>query len=103
MIIINSINNISIRLTNERWKHIISRHIEMTNEKEKVIETIESPDYIQMGDLNEKLAVKLYKDTPFETKYLVVVYKEISAIDGFILTAYFTRKPSERRKILWKH
>ena len=102
MIVFNSINNIPIRLTNERWEHIISRHIEMTNEKDRVIETIESPDFIQKGDLNEKLAVKLYKQTSLDVKYLVVVYKEISAIDGFVLTAYYTRKPSERRKILWK-
>lgn len=31
----------------------------MINEKDRVVETIESPDFNQKGDLNEKLAVKL--------------------------------------------
>ncbi len=41
-----SINGVPIRLTDERWKHITTRHLEMTNERDKIFETIENPDLI---------------------------------------------------------
>ena len=38
-----------------------------------------------------------------EGKFLVVVYKEISEKDGFIITAYFTSKMRlEREVIVWQ-
>jgi len=45
----------------------------------------------------------LDKKTPVsENKYLIVAYKEISNIDGFLITAYFCRKPGNWRTIIWK-
>jgi len=102
MIIVQSVNSIPIRLTLERWDHIIRRHPEIENQKDKVLETISHPDLIQEGDLSDLLAVKYYRHTPLTTKYLVVVYKEIEKKEGFIITAYFTRFPSKGRKIKWK-
>ena len=96
-----SINNVQIRLTNERWEHIIRRHPEMWRENEKVLETVSNPDIIQKGDRNELIAIKFYADTPLTSKYLVVMYKEISSTDGFVITAYFTSKPAGR-EILWR-
>jgi len=51
-----------------------------------------------MGGDDELLAVMKY-----QTKWLIVVYKEI-ATDGFILTAYFTSRTEKlfKRKILWQ-
>ena len=95
-----SVNNVPIRLTNERWEHIIRRHPEMDGEGEKVLETISNPDIIQKGDRNELIAIKFYADTPLTSKYLVVMYKELSSTDGFVITAYFTNKPAER-EIIW--
>lgn len=57
---------------------------------------------ILQGDYGEKLAVKFYRTTPLTSKYLVVAYKELSAKDGFALTAYFSRKVAEWREVLWK-
>ncbi len=102
MIIIKSKNNIPIRLTKERWCHIISRHLELIEQKERILETIAEPEIIQEGDFGELIAIKFYKETPLTSKYLVVIYKEIESFDGFVITAYYTNKPSERRKILWK-
>lgn len=102
MIIIKSIENIPIRLTQERWNHIIQRHPELEGQKDKVLETVSSPDFIQEGDLNDLLAIKYFKQTPLTQKFLVVVYKEIEKKEGFVITAYFTALPSKRRKILWK-
>lgn len=104
MIIIYSVNEIPIRLTTERWNHITKRHPEMETEKERILETLQHPDFIQEGDFGTSLAVKYYEKTPLTSKYLVVVYKEEKdKNDGFILTAYFANKILESRRIIWKH
>lgn len=102
MIVVYSINKTPIRLTLERWNHIIYRHPEIENEKEKILETINNPDCIQRGDFGTLLAIKYYKKTPLTSKYLSVVYKEINKTDGYVLTAYYTNEPSKRREIIWK-
>lgn len=102
MIIIKSKNNIPIRLTKERWKHIGIRHPELKSQKDRVLETVANPDKIQQGDYGELISIRFYKKTPLTSKYLAVVYKEVMNIDGFIITAYFTTNPSERRLILWR-
>jgi hypothetical protein len=101
MIIIFSKNGVPIRLTRERWQHIEARHPEMLGQREKVIETVHEPESIQAGDFGELLAIRFYPKTPLTEKYLVVAYKETDH-DGFVLTAYFTTKPSHRRTVLWK-
>ena len=102
MIIVKSKNNVPIRLTHERWYHIVERHPEMDEQKEKVLETLNTPDLVQDGDFGTLIALKFYPKTPLTTKYLAVIYKEIDETDGFILTAYFTNKPREGRNIIWK-
>ncbi len=74
----------------------------MENQREKVLETLSTPDMVHQGDLDTLIAVNLYTETPLSEKYLIVVYRETSEADGFVLTAYFTNAPSERRKLLWK-
>lgn len=102
MIIVESKNKIPIRLTVERWTHIVNRHPEMEGQKERVLEAITNPEVMQEGDFGELLAVKYYKSTPLTSKFLVAVYKEVNDSDGFVVTAYFTNRLSERRKTLWK-
>ncbi len=91
-----------IRLTEERWRHITHRHPEMDGQREKVLETLAEPDMIQEGDFGELLATRLYSETPMGEKFVIVAYREVSAEDGFILTAYLARRPSSRRETLWK-
>jgi len=100
MIIVYSKNSVAIRLTIERWNHIVERHPEMQNQKEKVLQAITGPHLIQQGDFGELVAARFYKETPLTSKYLIAVYKEVSGADGFLITAYFTNKPSERRQII---
>jgi hypothetical protein len=102
MITVYSKNRIPVRLTDERWMHIIKRHPEMKDQKDKILETVENPQYILEGDYGELLAVRFFKETPLTQKFLIVIYKEVSEYDGFILTAYFTRKPSTHRRLIWK-
>ena len=102
MLVVHSRNGVPVRLTEERWRHVVGQHPEMDGQREKVLETLDDPDMIQDGDFGELLAVRRYSETPLGQKYMVVVYSEVSAEDGFILTAYLTRRPSVRRETLWK-
>ena len=83
-----------IRLTEERWIHITSSHPEMAFLLEEVLNTINDPDSVFKGDFGESISVKKIND-----KYLVVPYKEEK--DGFIITAYITKK-LRGREIIWE-
>ena len=102
MLIIRSHGNVPVRLTDERWRHIIQRHPEMEDQGERVLETVAEPDLIQQGDFGELLAVRFYASTRLTSKYLVVAYREASPDDGFVLTAYLTSRPSSTRVVIWK-
>lgn len=78
-------NGVSIRLTEERWKHIVLLHPNLSDKQAKVLSTVKSPDYIFKGKAGEFLAVSKLSIRI----YLVVVYREIKP-DGFIITAYDT-------------
>jgi hypothetical protein len=96
-------NNILIRISDERIKHIFENHPETKGCIHWFIETIEKPDYIFSGDFGELIAVKKYQKTPVsENKYLTLAYKETNKLDGFILTAYFSRGINKKRKLIWK-
>lgn len=103
MIVVQSHNGVTVRLTEERWRHIASRHPEMSELKERVLETLAVPEWIQEGDYGELLAIRFYSETPLTSKYLVVVYRELGSTDGFTLTAYLTSRLSSKRKTIWKH
>ena len=102
MIVVYSKNSIPVRITEERWEHVVRRHPEMETQREKVEETISNPDLILRGDFGEFLAVRFYSTTPLTKKYMIVAYREISNQEGFILTAYFTGSPSKRREAIWR-
>ena len=102
MKIVKSVTGIPIRLTPERVEHIERRHPEMLGQEERILEVVSTPDLVQEGDSATLIAVRHYAKTPLTKKYCIVVYRELSGEDGFVLTAYFTTKPSERRKTVWK-
>lgn len=103
MISANSKNQILIRLTDERINHIFKNHPETKGCIDWFIDTIENPDFIIAGDFGELLAIKLYEKTPVtQNKYLIIVYKETSKLDGFILTAYFSRGINKKRRTVWQ-
>jgi len=87
-----------IRLTDERWAHITEEHSELAGLWHEVLETIANPTAIFTGNRGELLAVREVEPG----KYLVVVYRE-SQQDGFIITAFLTRKGQalHRRQQLW--
>lgn len=102
MLIVRSRNGVPIRLTEERWQHIVRRHPEMNNQRGRVLETVTEPEMIQQGDFGEVLAIRFYPETPLTSKFLLVAYREVRPDDGFIITAYLSSRPSERREVIWK-
>ena len=102
MVVVYSQGGVPIRLTEERWTHIVTNHPEMDSLREQVLETVAEPDRIQAGDFSEHLAIRRYEHTPLDAKHLIVAYREVDDEGGFIITAYLTRRPSIERTVLWK-
>lgn len=92
-----SVEGVPIRLTHERWFHIAENHDDLAGYYEDVLGLIENPDFILQGYRGSLVAAKHYG----RQRYLMVVYRQVSLEDGFIITAYFTRKV-DRRKAIWK-
>ncbi|WP_202320209.1 hypothetical protein [Archaeoglobus neptunius] len=91
-------NGVLVRLTEERWYHIVENHDELAGLSDEVLLTVEDPDYIAKGWTDELLAVRKLNE-----RYLVVVYKEIEN-DGFIITSFITKKVDKilRRGVVWQ-
>jgi len=95
---VRSRNGVPIRLTDERWGHITDEHSEMTGLRSEVLGTVANPERILAGNHGALLSVR-----EVETgKFLVVVYNE-EQDDGFIITAFLTRrvKSLNRRSQIW--
>jgi hypothetical protein len=92
-----SVNNVPIRLTDERWNHIIDGHADLANYRGDVLDVVQYPDEVRSGYGGALIALRGYG----KQRYLAVIYKEISANDGFIITARFVRKKTGGR-ILWR-
>ena len=97
---VQSVNGVPIRLGPERWMHVVEHHDDLAGYLHAVLETIGTPDFVYEGDHGELLAVS----TRSADRWLVVVYREVSAVDGFVITAFFTTRVErfERRRLLWR-
>jgi hypothetical protein len=82
-----SVNNVPIRLTDERWAHVIQEHEELIASKADVLLTITAPKRVLLGGAGELLAVREVGSG----KWMVVVYRENNEQDGFVITAFLTR------------
>jgi hypothetical protein len=93
-----SVAGSTIRLTAERWAHIVDTHCELAGLREEVLEAISRPDRILAGVEGESLAVREIESG----KWLVVVYRETVG-DGFVITAFLTRRHRslDKRQQLW--
>ena len=57
-----SINSVPIRLTDERWVHIIENHDDLAGYYDEVLDVVEYPDYIIKGYDVTFVALRLYKN-----------------------------------------
>jgi hypothetical protein len=92
-----SINGVLIRLTLERWFHIVENHDEVAGYYDAVLDTVTNPELIVPGHRGSLTAIRSYG----RRRYLYVIYREVTSEDGFIITAYFSSKVN-RKKALWK-
>ena len=90
-------NNVPIRLTTERWFHVVENHDDLAGYYDEILRTIENPDLIAKGYQDALIAaVRIKNDL-----YLSVIYKEVSKSDGFVITAYFT-SAIKKEAIIWR-
>jgi hypothetical protein len=91
-------DRVIIRLTDERWSHISEEHNELAGMRLEVLETIANPVRILAGNAGEKLAIREIEPA----KFMVAVYRETGP-DGFIITAFITRRVNSfnKRNQLW--
>jgi hypothetical protein len=92
-----SVNGVRFRLTDERWRHIVDAHDEMAGYYDDCLQVIQSPDLVLAGYRGSLKAVKGYG----RNRFLVVIYRELSASDGFVVPAYFTMRIN-RRNVVWR-
>jgi len=93
-------NNVKIRLTEERWFHITESHDYLSGLSDVTLDAVNDPDEILKGTKDELIAIKRFKN-----KNIIVIYKEATKENGFIITAFLTskiEKVRKNRKIIWK-
>ncbi len=96
--VVPSKNGVPIRLTDERWAHITEEHDELAGLRQEVLQAVAEPERIVEGRAGELLALRELE----KGKWLVVVYRELGD-DGFIITAFLTRRlrSFEKRNQIW--
>jgi hypothetical protein len=90
-----SVNGISIRFSDERWRHIVDAHEELEDRCDDVLDVLQSPVWVTRGYRGSLVAWKGFGKRGF----LAVIYKELDDDDGFVITAFFTRKPKKKGKV----
>src|SRR5438046_8972356 len=95
--IADSVNGVPIRLTDERWEHILDSHAELVSYREIILDAVENPDYILTSRRGALTAVVVVGRKAF----LHVFYVEKSRRDGFIISALVEEKMN-RAKIVWR-
>jgi hypothetical protein len=96
---VTSRGGIPIRLTDERWAHIVEEHPELAGLRPEVLTAIAEAERVLAGKCSELFAVRTIESG----KALVVVYREVDSKDGFVITAFLTRQLEklDRRPQLW--
>ena len=79
--------------------HVVEEHAELSELKSAVLQVISEASAVLLGGDGERLAVREIE----AGKMLVVVYRELSPTDGFVITAFVTRRVKQlfRRSQLW--
>ena len=91
-----SVAGVPIRLPDERWEHIVSNKPYMESYHDQVLDAVETPTWVLRSYAGALVAVL----TLGKQRYLHVVYREVSRDDGFIITAFVSRKVN-RSAIIW--
>ena len=92
-------HGVPIRLPPDRWMHIVEHHDDLASYRNHVLGAIENPDAIARGKAGELLAIKA-----IDHRSLIVIYRETTRTDGFVITAFFTTQPDriQKRGLVWR-
>jgi hypothetical protein len=93
---VHSLNKVPIRLTDERWEHIVEAHPYMARYYEDMLDAVADPEYIFRGYRGSLIAVVMLGGK----RILHVMYRELSRDDGFIVTAYI-KTSLDKEKAIW--
>ncbi len=94
--VVKSIRAVSIRLTDERWEHIVDEHPNLSSYYDEILAAVETPEYILRGHgKGGRVAVVSIGKT-----FLHVPYKEVNSKDDFIITAYLDEV--NENLIIWR-
>ncbi len=92
---VQSVNGVPIRLTGERWTHIVENHDELAGRMDEVLNAIEDPEWVSTGYGGALIAWQ----NRGRHRWLGVFYRETSKKDGFVITAFLTQKPKRKPKV----
>lgn len=89
-----------IRLTNERWSHIL-KHPEMIGQEERLIETLANPEMVIATDKDKTVRAyhRLYDQSPVTRKYMIVAVKFLVE-DAFVVTAFYSSR-KKKGEVVW--
>lgn len=89
----------SIRLTDERWRHILD-HPEMVDQRERLEKTLSTPDFVIATFSDEAVLAyhRLYEHTPVTRKFMVVAVKTLLH-DAFVVTAFYSSRGKKGNRI----
>ncbi len=87
-----SIVNVPIRLTDERWVHIVENHDEMAGYYEDVLAVIEDPEYVLRGHGGSLIAARGYG----KARYLMEFTESFQPTTDFLLPPISPVNLSER-------
>jgi hypothetical protein len=71
MLVVRSRNGVPVRLTEERWRHIVEQHPEMEGPTREGSGDAGRTDMIQKGDFGVLSAIRLYAETAGREVFLV--------------------------------
>jgi len=100
MVVLSDYEGRTVRLTDERWRHI-QAHPELAGMQAAVAETLREPEVVirSASDPLAKLYYRFYHRTIIGGKHLCVVVK-VRQDDAFVVTAYLTDRVMEGT-VLW--
>ena len=94
--VVKSKDGVPIRLTFERWEHIVERHSYMSGFLEAILDAVAYPEFILRGNAGSKIAVANLS----RRRWILVMYRELGKKDGFIISAYIHTDFNEN-EIIW--
>ena len=80
--------------------HIVEHHDDLAGHYHDALGVVGAPDAAHVADGGELLAIARWP----ARGHLVVVYREVSSTDGFVITAFYTTRirQIERRRLIWQ-